>query len=141
MEQILTVLGAWRENTTPELSAIQGDSDWVVPRFTSQREICHPGASVVGRKHRNKQPHQTTMWRRDSCRCKALVFLTLCGALWPCFPWDSKDSKVISVQGSQRLNKFKMTCPASLGVIPLCIPFCAEHSFMMRSFIDGIISI
>lgn len=79
--------------------------------------------------------------KKRDLRVQALLLLTLCGTLWSCFAWDSKDSNVSSVQSSQRLNKFKMTCPASWGVIPLCIAFCAEHSFLMRAFIDGIISI
>lgn len=72
---------------------------------------------------------------------QALLSLALCGTPWSCFAWDSKDSKVSSAQGSQRLNKFKMTCPASWGVMPLCMAFCAEHSFLVRAFIDGIVSI
>lgn len=89
-------------------------------------EICSPSSNRV---------------KKWLLQMQALLFLTLCGTLWSCFPGDSKYSKVSSVQGSQRLNKFKMTCPASWGVIPLCVAFCAEHSFLMRAFIDGIIRI
>lgn len=33
-----------------------------------------PQGQCCGEKTQNKQPHQTTMWRRGSCRCKLFCF-------------------------------------------------------------------
>lgn len=72
-EQTLSVSGAWKQNAALKLSAAQGESGGAVPWLTFQGESRHLRASVVGRKHWNKQPHQTAQWRRGSCRCKLSV--------------------------------------------------------------------
>lgn len=139
-ELMLSVLGARREKAALKLSVVQGESDRALLGSPLKERIATSGPVPWGGNAETSSPIKQQC-DEGLLQVQALLFLTLYGALRSCFAWDSKDSKVSSVQGSQRLNKFKMTCPASLGVIPLCVPFCAEHLFMMRSFIDGIISI
>lgn len=128
------------EHSSADFGSTKREGQSWSPAHLPNQDLPAQGQSCGEETRKQAAPSNNSVKKR-LLQVQALLFLTLCGALWSCFAWDSKDSKVSSIQGSQRLNKFKMTCPASWGVMPLCIAFCAGHSFLMRAFIDGIISI